>query len=90
MPDLKDVTANTMLTTVDNPYDPFDEFDKWLTFDIGKGYNTCGLLARQTSFVSQSSDLNEEFAIQTAMEQLVKDNVLGVHRLVTKQNTKQK
>lgn len=85
MTDIKDVAADTMLTTVDNPYNPFDEFDEWLTFDTTKGYNTCGLLARKTTLISQSSDLNEEFAIQQAMEQIVKDNVLGVHRLVQKQ-----
>ena len=46
-----------MLTTVDNPYDPFTEFDAWLGFDVSKGYNTCAYLAR----VAVSSDeLSEE------------------------------
>ena len=28
-----------MLTTVDNPYNPFDQFNHWLLFDTENGYN---------------------------------------------------
>ncbi len=40
-----------MLTTEDNPYNPFTNFDEWYAFDTQKGYNTCGYLAR-VSFTS--------------------------------------
>ena len=35
-----------MLTTVDNPFDPFDNFEEWYKIDMQFGYNTCGLVAR--------------------------------------------
>ena len=35
-----------MLTTVDNPHSPFDEFGAWYTFDLQQGYRTSELLAR--------------------------------------------
>ena len=37
-----------MLTTIDNPYDPFTQFDEWYAYDEQKGYCTCGLVARIT------------------------------------------
>ena len=35
-----------MLTTVDNPYNPFEQFTQWLLFDKEKGYNSCDKLGR--------------------------------------------
>ena len=35
-----------MLTTFDNPFDPFEDFTSWFCFDASKGYNSCGILAR--------------------------------------------
>lgn len=29
------------ITTTDNPYDPFTEFDQWESFDLKHGYFTC-------------------------------------------------
>lgn len=39
---MKDV----VLTTVDNPYDPFTQEDAWLAYDLSKGYNTNAYLNR--------------------------------------------
>ena len=38
--------AQCMLTTIDNPYNPFTQFSKWFMFDTEKGYNSCGYLDR--------------------------------------------
>ena len=46
--------AQVMLTTIDNPYDPFEEFDQWYSYDMDAGYNSCAYLAR-VSFTSDST-----------------------------------
>lgn len=35
-----------MLTTIDNPYNPYKDFDKWNDWDCRHQYNTCAYLAR--------------------------------------------
>jgi hypothetical protein len=35
-----------MLTTLDNPFDPFDNFSEWFMFDVEKEHFTSARLAR--------------------------------------------
>lgn len=65
------------LTTLDNPYNPITQFDEWLVFDISMGYNTCGLLARIAKTSNELSDVDNELAIDQAMDEIVKQNVFG-------------
>lgn len=60
-----------MLTTIDNPYNPFDEFDRWLQFDTGKGYNTCALLARVSTSSNELSEFDESNEIENAMNDII-------------------
>lgn len=60
-----------MLTTIDNPYDPFTQFEGWYAYDEQNGYHSCGLLAR---FALTSNDLTEEqnqIIINNAMNDIV-------------------
>jgi hypothetical protein len=75
-------TVEYMLTTVDNPWDPFTQFDQWLAFDMNAGYGTPQLLARITVTSDGLSDLDQFLAIQLAIDEIVQENVLGVHRKV--------
>ena len=34
------------ITTTDNPFDFFTQFDDWFQFDESKGYHTCSYVAR--------------------------------------------
>lgn len=72
------------LTTVDNPHDPFDDYSAWFTFDLSSGYNTPGLLARITQSSDQLSEADQELANELAIDEIVKENVLGIYRKVTK------
>ena len=44
------------LTTTDNPYDPFDQYDQWYNFDTTAGYCTDSYIAR---VMKSSSELPE-------------------------------
>ena len=46
----------SMLTTFDNPYDPFEQFTSWFLFDVEKGYNSCAYLDRIAKTSDQFTD----------------------------------
>lgn len=71
-----------MLTTVDNPYDPFTQWDEWFVWDNTSGYCTPGLLARIARTSGELSEADQHVAIQQAIEEIVRENVTGVHRRV--------
>lgn len=78
-------TTKTMLTTVDNPFSPFDEFGAWYAYDVSSGYHTCELLGRIAYSSDQLSDSDEENSILRAIDEIVSENVSGVHRKITKE-----
>jgi hypothetical protein len=71
-----------MLTTVDNPWDPFTMFDEWLQFDEAAGYNTTQYLARLTLSSPDLSEADQSDAIETAIDEIVEQNILGIYRKV--------
>lgn len=61
-----------MLTTKDNPFDPFDEFEQWLQFDISRGYHTCNVLAdRAIVSNGQLSKEEDEQSISDAIDEII-------------------
>ena len=73
------------LTTFDNPYDPFEEFTSWFLFDVEKGYNTCGYLARIARTSDQLSDEENNKEIERAIDEIIKYDLRNIYKKVTKQ-----
>lgn len=81
-----DEQTEYMLTTVDNPYDPFTDFDGWLAFDIRKGYNTSALLGRIAMIPEDLPEAYQSMAIQNAIDEIVRENVSGMYRKVSRES----
>lgn len=75
-----------MLTTVDNPFDPFTDFDEWNAYDMSLGYHTMAFLARVASSSHDLSEADQEWAIEQAVQEIARENVSGVHRLVARED----
>lgn len=73
----------SMVTTLDNPFDPFTEFDEWFNWDMVNGYNTPGLLARLLITSNQLSDADQEADREDAINRLVDLNPNGMLIKVT-------
>ena len=71
-----------MLTTVDNPFDPFEQFNDWFMFDIEKGYYTCSRLARVTNLSDTMSTVEIERENERAIDEIIKYDFLDVYKKV--------
>ena len=72
------------ITTIDNPLDPFDEFEKWFDFDIEKGYCTCNKLARLAEVTDDMTPNEEEEEIERAIDRLIEIDPLDLYRKVVR------
>jgi hypothetical protein len=77
--------AEHMLTTTDNPFNPFTQFDEWLIYDEMLGYYTPGLLARYTFSSAELSEADEDQAIEDAIDSIIDDNILDVYVKVSQE-----
>ena len=66
-----------MLTTLDNPFNPFKEFEKWKKFDEDNNYVSCSLLDR-LSFTSETlSKTQNQKILNTAITDIVDNDETG-------------
>lgn len=73
-----------MLTTVDNPFDPFTQYDEWYAWDYRAGYHTPGALARQVATSNDMSEADQSSVINDAIDELVNENYLGIYQKVSR------
>ena len=73
-----------MLTTFDNPYDPFDQYDDWLRFDLEAGYSTNSYLARIAMLSESLSDKETSDEIERAIDEIIKYDFRNIYKKVKK------
>lgn len=68
-----------MLSTSDNPFNPYTQWDQWYAFDVAAGYHTSAYLARITVTSHELSDVDQDLAIKDAMDEILEYNLSGMH-----------
>lgn len=76
-----------MLTTFDNPYDPFEQFTSWFLFDVEKGYNSCAYLGRIARTSDQLSEEENNLEVERAIDEIIKYDFRNIYKKVTRQDT---
>lgn len=61
-----------MVSTSDNPYNPFDEFDKWYAFDRSNGYHSLSYLARVAHTSPDLSEIDYHEEVEDAIDDMVR------------------
>lgn len=78
-----------MLTTFDNPYNPFDQFDQWYMFDMDKGYSSCSYLARIAQTSDQFTEQENDREVERAIDEIIKYDFQNIYRKVSEEDFKQ-
>ena len=60
-----------MLSTIDNPFNPFEDFNSWFLFDVEKGYNSCSYLARIAKTSNEFTEEEEAEEIERAIDEII-------------------
>jgi len=71
------------LTTTDNPYDPFSQFAEWWTEDHRLGYDTPNYLARIVRTSDELSEADNDEAIESAIDEIIKEHDGGIYKKVS-------
>ena len=78
------MTTETMLTTFDNPFDPFEQFNEWFLYDVEKGYNTCSYLARIVNDSNEMSEKESNKATEKAIDEIIESDFMNIYKKVQK------
>lgn len=73
-----------MITTIDNPFDPFDDFTSWFMFDTQKEYFTCSKLERLTKITKEMSSKEELDEVERAIDRLIEIDPLDIYKKVVR------
>ena len=75
--------SERMLTTIDNPFNPFTHWREWFAYDTTAGYNTTAYLARIVRTSDDISDVDQALALDEGIDEILDLNVLGLYRAIT-------
>ena len=75
-----------MLTTFDNPYNPFEQFSSWFLFDVEKGYDSCAYLGRIARTSDQLSEEENDLEVERAIDEIIKYDFRNIYKKVARQD----
>ena len=70
------------LTTIDNPFDPFEQFTSWMLFDKEKGYDSSERLMRIAKISDQLTDKENNEEIERAIDEIIKYDFRNIYKKV--------
>lgn len=72
------MTKQFALSTFDNPFNPFTDYNSWLSFDKEKDYNSSERLMRVAKITEEMSDVEETREIERAIDTIIKNDFLNI------------
>ncbi len=73
------------LSTIDNPFCPFEEFDSWYQFDLDHKYDSSGYLARIAHTSDQLTEEENDAEVERAIDEIIKYDFMNIYKKVVKE-----
>ena len=81
------MTTRCALTTIDNPFDPFEEFTSWYLFDEEKGYHSTSYLGRVAMTSDQFTEDENNREIERAIDEIIQYDFMNIYKKVRESDT---
>jgi hypothetical protein len=78
------VLREAMLTTMDNPLDPFENYPAWYAYDQASGYDSSGFLGRILASSNELSRAEKAQYVEDAIDEIVSNDVTGQYIKIMK------
>ena len=78
-----------MLTTVDNPYNPYENFVRWFEFDELHGYHCCEKVGALAKIYEGMSSDEIAAATEKAIDTVIINDFTGIYRKVSERTAKE-
>ena len=73
-----------MLTTIDNPFDPFEDFTSWLLFDNEHDYHCSEKVMRIANLTDEMTDFEENLEIERAIDVIIENDFMNIYKKLSK------
>lgn len=71
-----------MLTTIDNPFNPFEDYKAWLSFDKDHHYDSAEKVMRIAELTDEMTMIEENVEIERAIDEIIKYDFLNIYQKV--------
>lgn len=74
------------LSTFDNPFDPFDQFNEWFKYDEAHGYGSTSYLGRIARTSDEMSDQELCSEVERAIDEIIKYDFMNIYKKVVREH----
>lgn len=80
----KGIEKPLMLSTKDNPFNPFKDFNNWYNFDVMNGYNSCQMVDRFSLDTDDLAEIDQIMLTNDAIKEIIRNDMTKMYIAIPK------
>lgn len=76
-----------MLSTIDNPFNPFEDFASWFRYDSEKNYNSSEYVARLAKYKDDMTQREIDMETERVIDEIIFYDPIGIYIKVPNEAT---